>query len=113
MAIINGVDFDDVVRDAIRAADAEIREGRDELADIVENIANSLSNDVQFIAKKKASGEFNQMDAQVYLEDQKTLARVRLRSVAIVTLQIAERIWNAIAKVFREAIEKALGWTVL
>ena len=47
------------------------------------------------------------------MEDQKILARIRLRSLAIITLQIAERIWNAIAEVFRTAIYRALNWTLL
>lgn len=38
---------------------------------------------------------------------------MRLRSVAIVTLQLAERIWRAIADVFSRAINSALGWSLL
>ncbi|MEW8015296.1 MAG: hypothetical protein AB2807_11100 [Candidatus Sedimenticola endophacoides] len=45
--------------------------------------------------------------------DQALLARMRLRSVAIVTLQLAERIWRAIADVFSRAINSALGWSLL
>ena len=66
-----------------------------------------------FLAKKKLSGEFNEEDSKVFMDDQKMLARIRLRSIAIITLQLAERIWNAIADVFRVAINKAIGWDVL
>jgi hypothetical protein len=111
--IINNVDFDVVVDDALTAAKAVIMDNWDEIRDIVENIAKGLANDVVFIAKKKAEGVFNEDDARVFLEDQKIVARVRLRSLAIITLQIAERIWNAIAKVFRAAIKTALTWTIL
>ena len=52
-------------------------------------------------------------DAKVFLEDQKMVARMRIRSIAIIGLQLAENIWNAIADVFRKAITKAIGWTVL
>jgi hypothetical protein len=38
---------------------------------------------------------------------------MRLRSVAIITLKIAEQIWNAIINVFNAAINKAIGWTLL
>lgn len=113
MATINNVNFDDVVDEALKAAKAVISDNWDEARDIIENIAKGLANDVSFIAKKKLSGEFNEDDARVYLEDQKMLARIRLRSLAIITLQIAERIWNAIAEVFRTAINKALNWTLL
>lgn len=113
MTTINNVNFDDVVDEALKAAKAVVSDNWDEARDIVENIAWGITNDISFIAKKKLSGEFNEDDARVYLEDQKMLARVRLRSLAIITLQIAERIWNAIAEVFQTAITKALNWSLL
>lgn len=113
MTTINKVNFDDVVKDALKAAKATVTDNWDAVSDIIENIAKGIVNDVSFIAKKKAEGEFNENDARVYMEDQKMLARVRLRSIAIITLQIAERIWNAIAEIFRSAINKALGWTII
>lgn len=113
MATINNVNFADVVDEALIAAKAVVTTNWDEVQDIVENIAGGLVNDVSFIAKKQLSGEFNEEDARIYLEDQKILARIRLRSLAIITLQIAERIWNAIAEVFRTAIHRALNWTLL
>lgn len=63
--------------------------------------------------ERAANGEFNEDDARIFMEDQKVVARIRLRSLAIITLQIAERVWNAVATVFRSAINTALGWTVL
>lgn len=110
---INDVDFDLVTKDAIEAAKGIVTEGWDQLADIVENIGKSIVSDVEFIAKKKASGEFDESDAKIFMEDQKTVARMRLRSIAIITLKIAERIWNAIVDVFNVAINKAIGWTIL
>ena len=111
--IINNVDFDVVTKDAVEAAKKIATEGWDELSDIVENIGKSIANDIAFIAKKKASGEFEESDAKVFMEDQKIVARMRLRSIAIVTLKIAEQIWNAIVNVFNTAINTALGWTLL
>lgn len=113
MVTINNVDFDDVTKDALMAAKAVVTDSWDEVSDILENIAKGLVNDVAFIARKKATGEFDENDARVFLEDQKMVARIRLRSVAIITLQIAERIWNAIAEVFRAAINTALDWAIL
>ena len=110
---INNVDFDVVTNEAIAAAKLVLQDGWEELSDIVENIGKSLSSDVEFVAKKKLSGEFEELDAKVFMEDQKTVARMRLRSIAIITLQIAERLWNAIAKVFNTAINQAIGWTIL
>ena len=113
MNTIKSVDFNQVVRDAVTAATAIVQGSATEVQDIVENSAKGLVNDVAFLAKKKENGEFDEDDARVYMDDQKILARVRLRSVAIITLQIAERVWNAIANLFRTAINNALGWIVI
>lgn len=110
---INDVDFEKVGADALAAARAVLEKDLPQIEDIVKNIARGISSDVAFLLKKKQSGEFNEDDATVFMEDQKQLARIRLRSIAIVNLQLAERIWNAIAGVFRTAISKAIGWTVL
>jgi len=111
--IINNVDFDVTIKEAIAAVKLVTNEGWDELIDIVENIGKSLASDVAFVAKKKLSGEYEEMDAKVFMEDQKTVARMRLRSIAIITLKIAEQIWNTIIKVFNTAINTAIGWTIL
>ena len=113
MTSINGVGFGHVLDDAVEAAKAVVTNNWDEVKEIVEIIGKGLINDVSFIAKKKLSGEFNEDDAKVFLDDQKMLARIRLRSLAIITLQLAERIWNAIANVYRAAINTAIGWDVL
>ncbi|MCK4842573.1 MAG: hypothetical protein KAT04_11945 [Methylococcales bacterium] len=113
MATINGVNFESVIDDAVEAAEAVVTDNWDEVKEIVKNIGEGLTNDISFVAKKKTSGEFNEDDAKVFMDDQKMLARIRLRSVAIITLQLAERIWNAIANVFRAATNKALGWEIL
>lgn len=110
---INDVDFDVVTKDAIEAAKDIITGGWDELSDIVENIGKNIANDVAFVAKKQASGEFEESDARIFMEDQRIVARMRLRSIAIVTLKIAEDLWNAIVNIFNTAINKAIGWTLL
>lgn len=111
--IINNVDFNVVTKDALEAVKTIATGKWDELEDIVENIGKSIVNDIEFVAKKKASGEFEESDAKVFMEDQKIVARMRLRSIAIITLKIAEEIWNAIVDVFNTAINKAIGWTLL
>ncbi len=113
MATINNVDFDVVIQDALTAAKGVVDQDWDKIKDLVENFAKGMVNDVEFIAKKKLSGEFNEDDARAYLEDQKILARTRVRSIAIVSLQLAQSIWNAVAQVFSTAIKKALNWTIL
>jgi|GEM_PF-2180938 len=115
MATINGVDFSQVSKDALAASKAVLNDEKAwaNLKDIIKDLSHGLTRDVQLIAKRKLSGEFNEDDARAYIEDQKTLARMRIRSVAIVGLQLAEKIWNAIADVFGEAINKAIGWKLL
>ena len=111
--VINGVDFDDVAKEAFEAAKNASDTSWDELSDIVENIAKGITSDVEFIVKKKAKDEFDESDAKIFMDDQKTVARMRLRSVAIITLKTAELIWNAITTVFNTAINKAIGWKVI
>lgn len=117
MATINGVDFSAVSKQALAAAKAAAKNEAawTSLKDIVQNITDSLQGDIKLIAKRKLNpdGEFNENDAAVFMEDQKIVARMRIRSVAIIGLQVAENIWNAIADVFRTAIKQAIGWTIL
>jgi len=110
---INGVDFDKVTVDALAAAKAVITNNWTQVEDIVKNIAQGLVNDVVFLEKKNTLREYNENDAKIFMEDQKVVARMRLRSIAIISLQLAESVWNAIANVFRTAIKNAIGWTVL
>lgn len=112
---INGVNFTQVGKDALEAVRVLLEDPGTwkSLKDILQNVADGLTADIRFIARKKLSGEFNEDDARVYLEDQKTIARVRIRSVAIITLQLAEKVLNAMLDVFRGAVRQALGWTVL
>jgi len=109
---INGVDFDAVIKDAIKAAKAVADISWPALQDYVENIGRGIANDALFLKKKQDSGEFEEADARMFMEDQKIVARMRLRSLAIVTMQIAEDIINAIAGVFKSAINTAIGWEV-
>ncbi len=115
MPIINEVDFTKVSKDALAAAKLALSDNKtwESLKDILKNITDSLTKDVQLIAKRKLSGEFNEADAKVFLDDQKMVARIRIRSIAVIGLQLAENIWNAIASVFGTAINKALGWSLL
>lgn len=115
MPSMDTIDFDDVVKEALDAAKRVVDDNLvwKELDDIVENITEGLKADANLIAKRKLSGAFNEMDARLFLEDQKMLARIRLRSSAIIGMAVAEQIWNAVAEVFRKAIKGAIGWTVL
>lgn len=110
---INGVDFDLVTKDAIEAAKKVVTGGIAELDDIVKNIGDSLSSDIEFVAKKIANDEFEESDAKLFMEDQKIVARMRLRSIAIITMKMAEDIWNKIVGVFNKAIEDAIGFAIL
>lgn len=110
---INNVDFDEVGKAAMEAAKAVAKSNWPKLADIVDNISRGIANDVLFLERKKTSGEFDESDARIFIEDQKIVSRMRLRSVAIITMQIAEDILNAIIGVFQIAIKKALNWSIL
>ena len=112
MTKLNNVEIGNVVKDAITAA-KDVAEGDwSEIKDIVKNIADSLLVDLKYIAKEKLNDRIDEYGAKIFLEDQKMVARVRLRSLAIMTLQSAERMINAILDVFKEAANTALGWDI-
>ena len=112
MATINGVDIGNVVKDAMGAAKLAADGDWNEIKEIVKNIADTMLVDLKYIAKEKANNRIDEYGAKIFLEDQRMVARVRIRSLAIMTLQSAERIINAIIKVFREAANTALGWDI-
>jgi len=112
MTSINGVDVGNVVQDALKAAKAVGVTNWTEIKDILKNIADSLLVDLKYIAQEKLKGKIDEYSAKIFLEDQKMVARIRLRSLAIITLQSAERLVNAILDVFKAAANKALGWNI-
>ena len=79
---------------------------------LVKNIADSMLVDLKYIAKEKLNNNIHEYGAKISLEDQKMVARIRIRSLTIITLQTAERVINAVIEVFRVAANKALGWDV-
>lgn len=112
MPKINDVDIGNVVKDALDAAKQVIEGDWTEIKDVAKHIADNMLSDLKYIAKKKLSGQFDEFDAKIFLEDQKMVARARLRSIAIITLKSAEKILNAIAQVFQTAANNALGWEI-
>ena len=113
MSTINGVDFDAVGKQALDAVRVVLVRNFDQASDIVESVVEAMERDVVFLAKKKASGELNEMDARDYMDQQRILLRMRLTAIPEIGLLAAQQAWNAIAGVFRSAILSALGWTAL
>lgn len=113
--VIDGVDFKIIANDALNAAKLVINNNQtwDELEAILKNLVDGLKEDVKIITKKKFAGEFNENDAKLFMQDQMLVARIRIRSIVIISAQVFENIWNAIATVFSKAINTALGWSVL
>lgn len=112
MTKLNNIEIGNVVQDAIAAAKGVAEGDWKKIKDIVKNIADSLLVDLKYIAKEKLNNRIDEYGAKIFLEDQKMVARVRLRSLAIMTLQSAERILNAILDVFKTAANTALGWDI-
>jgi hypothetical protein len=112
MTMINGVDIGDVLQEALDAAKNVAGGNWSELKDIVENIGKGFINDLEQIGKQIQKGSMDEFGASIFMEDQRMVARVRLRSVAIVTLQIAENILNAMIDVFHKAVNTVLGFSV-
>lgn len=110
---INGVNFDDVIKDAEKAVKNIAINDWGSIKDLITNIARGMVDDVEFIAAKKSSGEFNEYDARAFLDDNNIVIRIRLRAVLMKSLELVEKVWNAMAEIFRDAINRAIGWTIL
>ncbi|MBO9549506.1 hypothetical protein [Pseudomonas sp.] len=110
--IINGVDLDAVLLEAINAAKTIIQSDWPAIRAEVENLGRSMARDMIFLHQQQQAGTLSDNDIGLFLDDQKIVTRLRLRSIAIVTLQLAEAILNAMTAVFRSAIYRALGCDV-
>lgn len=112
MTTLNNIDVGDVLADAMTSAKQAAKSNWPEVSELVDNIARSILVDLDYIARQKLLGQIDEYGAKIFLEDQRMVARARLRALAIVTLQLAEDIINAMLSVFNAATQKALGWVL-
>ncbi|MEN5301290.1 hypothetical protein [Pseudomonas sp. TWI628] len=111
--LINGVDFDRVTAEAITAARGIIRNDWPRLQACVEMLGRGMANDARFLKRQLEAGALDHAAARTFLEDRKIVARLQLRALAIITLQLAEDILDAMTAVFTSAINRMLGWDLL
>ena len=111
--IINGVDFDVVTADAIKAVKAVIQEDWPALQATVVSLAQRMASNALFVQRQLADGKLDAAGADALLQDQTIIARMHLRTFAIITLQLADAILDAMVNVFKTAINRALGWNLL
>lgn len=112
-SLINGVDFEIVTADAIKAAKSVIQTDWPALKTFVEALGRGMASDALFLKVQLETGALDNAGAGTFLEDRKIVARMQLRSLAIITLQLAEDILNAMTAVFKSAINRMLGWNLL
>ncbi|SNY52471.1 hypothetical protein SAMN06297280_2130 [Arsukibacterium tuosuense] len=112
MTILNNIDIGDVLADAMTSAKQAAKDSWPAVSELADNIARSILVDLDYVARQKVLGQIDEYGAKIFLEDQRMVARARLRSLAIVTLQLAEDIINAMLRVFNAAAQKALGWVL-
>lgn len=112
MTILNNIDVGDVLAQAMASAKHAARDSWPAVSELANNIGRSILIDLDYIARQKVLGQIDEYGAKIFLEDQRMVARARLRALAIVTLQLAEDIINAMLRVFNTAAQKALGWVL-
>lgn len=112
MTTLNNTEIGDVLADAMASAKQAAKDSWPAVSELADNIARSILIDLEYIARQKLLGQIDEYGAKIFLEDQRMVARARLRSLAIVTLQLAEDIINAMLRVFNAAAQKALGWVL-
>jgi hypothetical protein len=111
--LINGVDFDRVTSDAINAAKSLVQNDWPKLQAFVETLGRGMARDALFLKSQLETGALDNAGARTFLEDRKIVARLQLRALAIITLQLAEDILDAMTSVFRSAINRVLGRALL
>ncbi|MBV2130818.1 hypothetical protein [Arsukibacterium indicum] len=110
MTTLNQIDIGNVLQEALASAKNAAKDSWPAVSELADNIARSILIDLEYVARQKVLGQIDEYGAKIFLEDQRMVARARLRSLAIVTLQLAEDIINAMLRVFNAAAQKALGW---
>ncbi len=111
--IINNVNFNAVLDGIITTVTRENQTSREEIRRVIEHIGRDMFSDIAFINEKQKSGEYEENDARIFMDDQKLIARLRLRNLPSIDISQANRLWTVVADEFSFAISRAIGWQVL
>ncbi|WP_271273680.1 hypothetical protein [Aliamphritea hakodatensis] len=111
--IINNVDFDSVLERIIASATLENGTAQEDVRRVIEYIGRDMFSDIAFLREKQQSGEYEEDDARTLMDEQKLIARLRLRNLPSLDISQANRLWTLVADEFSFAISRAIGWQVL
>lgn len=111
--IINNVNFQAVMDKVVTQIVQEHLDSEEDMRKVIEYIGKDMFSDIAFLTEKQQSGEYEENDARVFMDDQKLIARLRLRNLPSVDTAQANRAWQVIADEFSFAISRAIGWQVL
>lgn len=101
--------LDEILEEAITAAKEAAGDEWDDLSEYVEKSAKNLLSSGVMIAKLLAQEKINQDDARLLAEEERIVVRMQLRTIAGVTLLVAQNVINAIVGVISKTVNEVVG----
>ena len=107
------VNLDTVLTSAIAAAKAAADQNWGDLKEFAKKAAKGLINTGIMISKLLAEQKLTPDEARELLEEEKSVARIQVRSAIGIGLVIAQKVINAVLDVLRGTFNTVVGFAVL
>lgn len=111
-AIDLGFNPEEVLKQAIGAAKTASGGHWTAAKELAKKSAKDMINAGIMIKKMQVTGDISEEDAKQLIEEEKIVARIRLRSLAGIGLAAAQAIVNAIMDILKGTVNTAIGWDV-
>ena len=113
MSELGKININDVIKQAVIAAKGAAAGNWDELREYAKKAAKDLASNAVMIAKLLASGKIDATVAKQLAEEEKTVVRMKLRTVIGIGVVMAENVLNALLGVLRNTFNSVLGFAAL
>ena len=105
-------DPDQLIKDCIAATKVALGANWKAAKELAKKSSKDLVNSAVMIQKMKIEGKITEEEAKQLIEEEKIVARIRLRSLVGIGLSGDEKAVNAIIGVLKGTANKAIGWEV-
>lgn len=110
---LQSVDLSDLLRMAIAAAKEAAGPLWSDLKEFAKKAAKNLMNGAVMVAKLRAEDKITDAEAKDLLEEEKTVARIQLRSIIGVGLVTAQNVINAVIAALRGVFNSVIGFALI